>query len=287
MPDAQPQQPALLRRRALAYALSLTHDEQAAEDLLQEAWVSVLRCNGPQNFGYLRAAIRSRFLDARRRALHAPLADGGRSEAVVHTDPADAILARQALQTLGADERDVLVMNAVQGFTAQEIGDMTARPRGTVLSMLHRSRKKVLAALAAAAVVSLILMLARTDSAPSTVDPGPEREIAANHLKNEPVVFATDRFDQLAALMPRLDFVPVEPEIVQQRGLTLLGARYCTLVGNVAAQLRMVDREGRRVTIYQARDGAAFRQLTSRSNLVDGVQVHLSRQDGVLVGIAE
>ena len=48
-----------------------------------------------------------------------------------------------ALSLLRPDEREVLFLAAVEGYTAQEIGEMTERPRGTVLSLLHRARQRV------------------------------------------------------------------------------------------------------------------------------------------------
>ena len=56
-------------RRGYRFAFSLSHDATRAEDLLQEAWVSVLRADGPHTPGYLFATIRSRFVDQYRRAL--------------------------------------------------------------------------------------------------------------------------------------------------------------------------------------------------------------------------
>ena len=49
----------------------------------------------------------------------------------------------RALGKLRWEERAAMVLSAVDGFTAQEIGQLLGCPRGTVLSMLHRSRKKL------------------------------------------------------------------------------------------------------------------------------------------------
>ena len=46
-------------------------------------------------------------------------------------------------------EREALFLHIVEGYSANEIATLTGRPRGTVLSLIHRSRKK-LAALDAA-----------------------------------------------------------------------------------------------------------------------------------------
>lgn len=55
----------------------------------------------------------------------------------------------QMLSTLRDIEREALFLHIVEGYSANEIATLTGRPRGTVLSLIHRSRKK-LAALDAA-----------------------------------------------------------------------------------------------------------------------------------------
>lgn len=37
----------------------------------------------------------------------------------------------------------VLLLSAVEGYTAREIGEMLDLPRGTVLSLMHRARTKL------------------------------------------------------------------------------------------------------------------------------------------------
>ena len=44
---------------------------------------------------------------------------------------------------LRTEERAVLVLSAVEGYTAREIGEMLDAPRGTVLSLMHRTRVKL------------------------------------------------------------------------------------------------------------------------------------------------
>ncbi len=55
----------------------------------------------------------------------------------------------QMLSKLRDIEREALFLHIVEGYSANEIATLTGRPRGTVLSLIHRSRKK-LAALDAA-----------------------------------------------------------------------------------------------------------------------------------------
>ena len=51
----------------------------------------------------------------------------------------------QMLSGLRDIEREALFLNIVEGYSANEIATLTGRPRGTVLSLIHRSRKKLAA----------------------------------------------------------------------------------------------------------------------------------------------
>ncbi len=139
--------------RGFRYAYSLTHDTARAEDLLQDGWVSLLSADGPRRRSYLFTAIRSRFIDGCRReqllVFESLDADGENHVDNLrdpHADNAfdcdDAGL-EQALATLRASEREALLLADVEGYTAQEIAELTGHPRGTVLSLIHRSRKKL------------------------------------------------------------------------------------------------------------------------------------------------
>lgn len=47
------------------------------------------------------------------------------------------------LSQLREREREALYLNVVEGYTAQEISEMTQTPRGSVLSLIHRAKKKL------------------------------------------------------------------------------------------------------------------------------------------------
>ena len=47
----------------------------------------------------------------------------------------------QMLSKLRDIEREALFLHIVEGYSANEIATLTGKPRGTVLSLIHRSRK--------------------------------------------------------------------------------------------------------------------------------------------------
>ena len=141
--------------RGYRYALSLTNDADFAQDLLQEACLKICQRGGPWDVKYLIVVIRHCHVDAYRRAPKVCDADlellvGEPDVAYVAADEALA----QALAQLRAEEREALFLSAVEGYSAAQIAKLTKRPRGTILSLIHRAKKKVRQLLVKVEVVS-------------------------------------------------------------------------------------------------------------------------------------
>lgn len=138
-----------LLQRGYRYALSLTHDRHRAEELVQDACVSLLRSGGQWRVASLFTAIRHRLIDQlRRKALTMQSLENGMEGALesyaarAPADEPDEELG-QALSILRPDERELLFLSAVEEMSVAEIAELTQRPRGTILSLLHRAKHKV------------------------------------------------------------------------------------------------------------------------------------------------
>jgi hypothetical protein len=112
------------------------------------------------------------------------------------------------------------------------------------------------------------------------------REIARNHEKQLDPEFVSASYAEIRARMPRLDFDVAEPRGPRMKGLRLVGARYCSLRGYIAAQLRLVGEEGRLHTLYEVRDGPAFDDIDPARIEVGGVAVDIWREGGLVLGLA-
>jgi len=130
------------------YALSLTHCEPDAEDLVQEAWLRLYqRRRGEVNKPLLFTAIRNLFVDQHRR--HQLVIFERMDEEREWPDPSSLPEEvsmedlEPALAALRPEEREAIFLNSVEGYTAQEIADLTQRSRNTVLSMISRGKKKM------------------------------------------------------------------------------------------------------------------------------------------------
>lgn len=148
MADVSPNLEEVLQR-GYRYALSLAHDRHDAEELLQEACLSLVQSGGRLHVGSVLTAVRHRFIDRlRRRNLTMQSLDI--AAAVAHEAAEPAALTKEldaelecALGALRPEERELLYLAAVEEMTIAEIAKMTDRPRGTILSLIHRAKRKV------------------------------------------------------------------------------------------------------------------------------------------------
>ena len=137
---------------AFRFAFALEHDHSRAEDLVQEAFCSVLRAKGPWTKGYVFAAVRSRFVDRCRSEIRSPVDtahDCAEIEEIADRSPADTPFELEngrldkALAALRPEERASLELSAVEGLSTRQIAELFDKPRGTVLSLMHRARVKM------------------------------------------------------------------------------------------------------------------------------------------------
>jgi RNA polymerase sigma-70 factor (ECF subfamily) len=120
------------------------HDATAAEDVAQEAFLAAVRAldrfDRRRPFGpWLHRIVVNRAIDyARARELRGEVGDLGAEPAVDDRSDAlgDDVVA--ALAALAPDQRAVIVMRHLLGFTPGEIAAALGLPRGTVNSRLRR-----------------------------------------------------------------------------------------------------------------------------------------------------
>jgi RNA polymerase sigma-70 factor, ECF subfamily len=130
--------------RAHRAAWLVVHDATAAEDVAQEAFLAAVRSldrfDRRRPFGpWLHRIVVNRAIDyARARELRREVADLGVEIAAVDRSraPGEDVLA--ALAALPPDQRAVIVMRHLLGFTPGEIASALGLPRGTVNSRLRR-----------------------------------------------------------------------------------------------------------------------------------------------------
>lgn len=136
------------------YALALAGNQQDAEDLVQEGWLKLSRRFGNKpDRPLLFRTVRNLFIDQTRRQRRVDdyrtrYSDHPADSAPCHgSAAAEFSNLEQPLQNLRDIERETLFLSVVEGYTASEIAKLTGMTRGSVLSMLHRTRRKLQAAI--------------------------------------------------------------------------------------------------------------------------------------------
>ncbi|RMG98421.1 MAG: RNA polymerase sigma factor [Deltaproteobacteria bacterium] len=140
-----------------------------ADDLVQEtlfrAWRAHLRgAAPPRHAGYLCRILHNAFVSSKRKiavrqraAARGDVAPASLSAATQRSgsDPTDVLIARadaervaSMLDTLPPPQRRALLLVDVRGLTYREATDLLGVPSGTVMSRLHRGRRKLRATLA-------------------------------------------------------------------------------------------------------------------------------------------
>ena len=137
-----------LLQAAYRYALSLTHNNHHAEDLAQQAWLTLTRRYGKvENRAILYTAIRNHFYDQCRRnkIVQFESIEESSDQAEPYKDENNAIKSdlNALLEHLSHREREMLYLNCVEGYSTREISDQTGEPRGTILSLISRGRQKL------------------------------------------------------------------------------------------------------------------------------------------------
>jgi len=150
---------------ATAYNLArwLVHNEQDAEDMVQEAYLRAFKSfagyYGGNSRSWLLTIVRNTcytWLQKNRIPHAAESIDDNLDEVGLDfADPemlllqsTDAQIVRQALTELPVEFREVVVLREMEGFSYKEIADVVDLPLGTVMSRLARGRKRLHALLA-------------------------------------------------------------------------------------------------------------------------------------------
>ncbi|MGK0271723.1 MAG: RNA polymerase sigma-70 factor (ECF subfamily) [Cocleimonas sp.] len=138
------------------FAISLTNNEDQAYDLLQSCIEKYLKANLTDiktPVAYLKRMIRNEFIDQmRKKRFHydvdPTVIDRINDENALEELSLEDVFVQQSevaalLGTMKPEERELLYLWAVEEYTIDEIAQMKQVPRGTLLSKLHRLKKRI------------------------------------------------------------------------------------------------------------------------------------------------
>jgi RNA polymerase sigma-70 factor, ECF subfamily len=145
-------------RSLLGFARRIALNSSSAEDLVQEtlllAWRGLHQLETGTNARAWLFRILVNASNAQKRKLRSSAAALALTPEMSAASDAQSefIEVFQALDRLGADQRTVLLLSVVEGFTCKEIGEILIVPIGTVMSRLSRAREAMREALSAQVV---------------------------------------------------------------------------------------------------------------------------------------
>jgi len=111
------------------------------------------------------------------------------------------------------------------------------------------------------------------------------REIAMNHKKQLDMEFLAEDYATLQAQMSKLDFALAPPGNPAASSLHVVGARYCSIQGQLAAQIRARDPAGFVYTLYETKLTDKLRAVAVEVK-ADGVRIRLWSENGLFYGLA-
>ncbi len=121
----------------------------------------------------------------------------------------------------------------------------------------------------------------------ATITQGVLAEIAMNHHKRLDVEVASDQYQVVQEKLDRLDFsiFPDRRDLIEN--YTLVGGRYCSIHGGLAAQLKVRDKiSGELLTLYVTKLTDELEGITPLNAEFDGVQIRLWKENGRFFALA-
>lgn len=107
------------------------------------------------------------------------------------------------------------------------------------------------------------------------------QEVELNHNKQLSSDFISDNYNELAASMNKLDFKVKAPQSLLGNLYQLTGARYCSIQGQIAAQIQLVDQHNQRMTLYITKANEKLAALHNKDQQMNGLTIR-NWQEGEL-----
>lgn len=112
------------------------------------------------------------------------------------------------------------------------------------------------------------------------------QEIAMNHNKRLEAEYPANEYIQLKTAMTRLDFELAKPEKLPDN-YQLIGGRYCSIQGHIAAQLKVKNSDdGRIATLYVTPITKRLSGISGQEAVQGNVNIKLWMADNYFYGLA-
>lgn len=112
------------------------------------------------------------------------------------------------------------------------------------------------------------------------------KEAAMNHSTRLQLEFTADNILAIDRQMTQLPFEVVLPQSLKEHH-SLIGARYCTINGELAAHVKLVDdRTHKQVSLFMTSAVDELRTIDQTRDQIDGINVTLWNESGLFYALA-
>lgn len=144
--------------------------------------------------------------------------------------------------------------------------------------------------LSIAAIISFVIAGSALWLVPR-LDRGAAEELAMiaarDHNRRLAVEVHASDYDELRVKMARLDFNPVMPQMAAGMSLRVVGARYSSVGGSPAVEIKLLEPSGGICTLIQVRpDDRLARIGSSRQFVIDGLRIDVWKEKGLVMALA-
>ncbi|PIR23306.1 MAG: hypothetical protein COV44_03555 [Deltaproteobacteria bacterium CG11_big_fil_rev_8_21_14_0_20_45_16] len=154
----------------------------------------------------------------------------------------------------------------------------------------HRKRRGVFGAvfiLAFLAIAGVAWLIQSSDSTSSFHWAKVREELAYHHHKDMEMEVESPSFEKVKEYLSQLDFSLIQSQELSSDKWELVGGRYCSLQGRLAAQLRYRNKESQKYyTVYQLAYPAGVPLDGPIKMYERGVAIKIWKEKGLLFGIA-
>ena len=115
------------------------------------------------------------------------------------------------------------------------------------------------------------------------------QEIAYNHQQEMPIEITSNSLINIGNYLNKLEFPLIKSSFLDNDKWQLLGGRYCSINGKLAAQLKVKNVEDNKVyTLYQAAISTDITKTlgATKEQAIEGVKVSIWQEKGLLLGLA-
>ena len=115
------------------------------------------------------------------------------------------------------------------------------------------------------------------------------QEIAYNHQQEMPTEISSNSLIKIGDYLNKLTFPLIDSDAMTTQKWQILGGRYCSINGKLAAQLKVKNLEDSKTyTLYQAALGTDISKVlaSTKEQAIEGVSVSIWQEKGLLLGLA-